>query len=60
MIYSIKEDMKIKEEMKKFLFFGEKHLDIPEDIINEIIILHSLGVNVEDLKYLLAVRLNES
>ena len=46
--------------MKKFLFFGENHFDIPEDIINEIIILHSLGVNIEDLKYLLAVRLNES
>ena len=45
--------------MKKFSFFDEKQLDISDDIINEIIILHSLGVNIEDLKYLLALRLND-
>jgi len=45
--------------MKKFSFFDEKNLDIPDDIVNEIIILHSLGVNLEDLKYLLALRLND-
>jgi len=46
--------------MKKFSFFDEKPLDISDDIISEIIILHSLGVNIEDLKYLLAIRLNGS
>ena len=45
--------------MNKFLFSDEKYFDIPDDIINEIIILHSLGVNIDDLKYLLALRLND-
>jgi hypothetical protein len=46
--------------MKKLIFLNEKSFEIPDDIINEIIILHSLGVNIEDLKYLLAIRLNDS
>lgn len=50
----------IKEEMKKISFCGKENLDVPEDVINEIVILYSLGVNMQDLKYLLAMRLDES
>ena len=43
--------------MKRFSFSVFK--EIPDDIINEIIILHSIGVSIEDLKYLLELRLSE-
>lgn len=43
--------------MKKDLCFNADNMDIPEDIINEIIILYSLGVGMEDLKYFLAMKL---
>ncbi len=46
--------------MGKFSFCGGKNLDIPEDVINEIIILHSLGVGIEELKYLLELRLSNA
>ncbi|HTZ42023.1 MAG TPA: hypothetical protein VMC07_02340 [Candidatus Omnitrophota bacterium] len=45
--------------MDKLLFPDYINLEIPNDIIHEIIILHSLGVGIEDLKYLLVLRLND-
>jgi hypothetical protein len=33
--------------------------DMPDEVFYEIVILHNLGVSVEDLKYLLAIRLNQ-
>ena len=44
--------------MAKTLFFSVD-ADIPEDVLNEIIILYNLGVGIEDLKYLLNVRLDK-
>ncbi|MFZ1970923.1 MAG: hypothetical protein WAU65_01955 [Candidatus Nanoarchaeia archaeon] len=34
------------------------NLEIPEEIVSEIVILYNLGVNMEDLKYILELRLN--
>ncbi|MDD5699746.1 MAG: hypothetical protein PHH00_00940 [Candidatus Nanoarchaeia archaeon] len=44
--------------MKKDFFCNAKNSGIPEDIMNEIIVLYSIGVSIEDLKYLLSVRMN--
>jgi hypothetical protein len=41
--------------MKKLFLDADK--EIPDDVIYEIIILHNLGVSMEDLKYLLALRM---
>jgi hypothetical protein len=43
--------------MKKTLLFNVD-ADIPEDILNEIIILYNLGVGIDDLKYLLDIRMD--
>jgi len=44
--------------MAKISFFNVD-ADIPEDVLNEIIILYNLGVGIEDLKYLLNVRMDK-
>ena len=51
---------KNKRGMIKDSFFDAVNLNISEDLINEIIILYSLGVGVDDLKYFLSMKLNES
>ena len=45
--------MILKGMKKLFLDFDR---EIPDDVLYEIIILHNLGVGMEDLKYLLALR----
>lgn len=44
--------------MGEFVILNLENLDLPEDIINEIVILYNLGVNIEELKYILSLRLN--
>lgn len=45
--------------MKKDLFSMIDKLNLPEEVINELILLQSIGVSLEDLGYILARRLNE-
>jgi len=49
--------MKNKRGMKKNLLFNVD-ADLPEDVMNEIIILYNLGVGIDDLKYLVASRMD--
>lgn len=43
--------------MKKSLF-GD--MEIPEDIRDEVILLYNLGVGLEELKYILFIRLSQT
>lgn len=44
--------------MGEFIILNLESFDIPEDIISEIVILYNLGVNIEELKYILNLKLN--
>lgn len=43
--------------MEKFFLEEIKNLEIPEDVALEIVILSSLGIDMEELGYLLAIKL---
>lgn len=45
--------------MGKFITLNFRNLDLSEEIINEIIILYSLGVDIEEIKYILDLKLDD-
>ena len=45
--------------MKKELPLNLENLNISEDLVNEIVILYSLGVGIDDLKYFLDMKLRD-
>lgn len=44
--------------MKKDFVMHLENLELPEDIRSEVLLLYNLGVDMEDLKYFIVLRMN--